>query len=514
MKRRCAGLILVLTITILTGCATHLRNQVLEAVAKDWSLVVRASQVIPVYPLTEDLQPGDILLVQIPIEQQQEIYKQRGFLPLDNLIRRVNPTQYQAFYQRSFGVGQDGTFVPRIWMMPATPGTAPWSLAPTASFPTYSFAVKSGGGFNLAFPVQGVPVGLSLLGGDAAQGTITIADARTYGIDTLSLYEDVRKWAEDRGEFLSHYAPSDKRRNYLRVVSRVYLAGRLNVSLQSSGSSSASGSGGAPKPVDLITQSGGTDAEKETISSYETNVQRLNKMIEDSLKKVTVDGIERFLPGGTLKVAAASAHSVTLVETFSRPLVIGYLGFDMEIGPEGILGPPIPTHALLMNQITASEASPTLMLLSTASVRHAYTILKERQKQGDGQAAELIKQLDQLERLVPQQYSSNIFGLSDAGAPLSVDHKAGEPVLPKLRGNGFPVVTTYKGQLLDSIENLRAAQTDKSQKFEGRERTADTEAYLRQQLAENEQARRELDAALQQHKQLLKRAQDYANQSN
>jgi hypothetical protein len=194
--------------------------------------------------------------------------------------------------------------------------------------------------------------------------------------------------------------------------------------------------------------------------------------------------------------------------------VIGYLGFDVEIGPDGILGPPIPTHALLMNQITAPEATPTLMLLSTASARHAYTILKERQKQGDGQAAELITQLDQLEQLVPQQYPNTMFGFSDAGAPLSVEHKAGEPVLPKIRGNGFPVVTTYKGQLLDSIENLRAARTDKSQKFEGRDRTADTEAYLRQQLTENEQARRELDAALQQHKGLLKRAQEYANQSN
>lgn len=512
MGRHLLSLTLMLVIAC-GGCATQLRNQALEAVAKDWSMVIRASQVIPVYPLTEDLQPGDILLVQIPIDQQQAIYRQRGFLPLDNLIRRVNPTQYQAFYQRSFGVGQDGTFVPRIWMTPATPGTVPWSLAPTASFPTYSFSVKNGGGFNLALPVQGVPVGLSLLGGDAAQGTITIADARTYGIDTISLYEDVRKWAEDKGEFFSNYAPTDKRRNYLRVVSRVYLAGRLNVSLQSSGSSSASASGGAPKPVELITQSAGTDVQKETISSYESNVQRLNKMIDDSLTKVTVDGIERFLPGGTLKVAAASAHSITLVETFNRPLVIGYLGFDMEIGPDGILGPPIPTHALLMNQVTASEATPTLMLLSTASARHAYTILKERQKQGDTRAAELIKQLDGLEQLVPQQYPSNIFGFSDAGAPLSVERKTGEPVLPKIRGNGFPVVTTYKGQLLDSIENLTAVQSDKRQKFEGRERTADTEAYLRQQLAQNEQARRELDTALQQHKQLLKQAQDYANQS-
>jgi hypothetical protein len=41
------------------------------------------------------------------------------------------------------------------------------------------------------------------------------------------------------------------------------------------------------------------------------------------------------------------ANSVSLVETFARPLVIGYLGFDMPILDNGDLGPPIPTHAIL-----------------------------------------------------------------------------------------------------------------------------------------------------------------------
>ena len=66
-----------------TGCATSLRNKQLEAVAKDWALVIRASQVIPVYPLSEDLQPGDVLLVSTPIDEQVALYKKKGFLPLD-----------------------------------------------------------------------------------------------------------------------------------------------------------------------------------------------------------------------------------------------------------------------------------------------------------------------------------------------------------------------------------------------------------------------------------------------
>ena len=56
-----------------SGCSTYLKKTQLEKVAKDWCLVVRASQVIPVYPLTEDLQPGDVFLVQTPASEEARI---------------------------------------------------------------------------------------------------------------------------------------------------------------------------------------------------------------------------------------------------------------------------------------------------------------------------------------------------------------------------------------------------------------------------------------------------------
>src|SRR5262245_36848936 len=100
--RAASSVALIVCLALTVGCATKLRNKELEAVAKDWSMVIRASQVIPVYPLTEDLQPGDVFLVQVPIDRQQEVYRQRGFLPLDNLVLRVNPGGYPTFYRKSF----------------------------------------------------------------------------------------------------------------------------------------------------------------------------------------------------------------------------------------------------------------------------------------------------------------------------------------------------------------------------------------------------------------------------
>ena len=80
-QRRVATLGVLVVLILFASCATTLRNKQLEEVAKDWALVIRASQVIPIYPLSEDLQPGDVLLVSTPIEEQVALYKEKGFLP-------------------------------------------------------------------------------------------------------------------------------------------------------------------------------------------------------------------------------------------------------------------------------------------------------------------------------------------------------------------------------------------------------------------------------------------------
>ncbi len=310
-------------------------------------MTIRASQIIPVYPLTEDLQPGDIFLVQVPIERQQDIYSQKGFLPLDYMICRVRPQGYKEFYRNSFLTG-DELVLPKHWLT-ANPV---WSLAPTAKFPTYSFSVKRGGGFSLALPVQGVPVGLSLLGGDAAYGSILIADAKTYGVDVISLEKDVREWAQQNQKFLANFSPTEGNQNYLRIVSRVYLTGKLNISIQSGRSGSAGISAGASKPVNLVVPGIGSDAEKNTIETYTNNLDKLNGMLEEALKKIKIsDTVDQVVPGGTVKLVAASSESISLDETFLRPVVIGYLGFDMQIKPGGDLGPPIATHAVLSKEM-------------------------------------------------------------------------------------------------------------------------------------------------------------------
>ena len=143
--------------------------------------------------------------------------------------------------------------------------------APHAAFPTYSFSVRRGGGLNLGVPIQGVPVGLSLLGSDAAYGSVSIRKAATLGVDILSLHDQVVRWAKTNTSFLDPFSPSGKETNYLRIVSRVYATGEMDVELRDASSQSAGLDVGAAKPVNLLfpqLASGKSNVAETVVTNY------------------------------------------------------------------------------------------------------------------------------------------------------------------------------------------------------------------------------------------------------
>lgn len=358
---------------LLAGCA-HLDEQRKEArlqrVAKDWSLVIRASQVIPVYPLTQDMQPGDIFLVQTPVEDQVASYRERGFLPLDYLLYRLQP-DYHEFYRN-----------PAVAVPPGRWGMGSVSdQAPRAGFPSYSFEVSSGAGLELALPVSAVSTGLNFLGASAARGAISLRDAQTYGLDIDTLYEQVRARVEqDAGlaRLIASFAPSPpgpwpwstSHTNYLRVVNRVFLVRSMDVSLQATARHSAGLTASLQPGLSL--------------GSYDATLRGLNRsllcgqsvpgrILPDVCRttagvplpsapttaagtaEAAVDGVTRALPdlasqalaSGGVSVQSASSSSISLREDFKVPVVVGYHGFDIPIGRDGRLGAPIPTYSLL-----------------------------------------------------------------------------------------------------------------------------------------------------------------------
>lgn len=431
-----------------TGCAAIHRWQVeqrsemaqieLARVAKDWSQTIRASQVIPVYPLTEDVQPGDVFLVTETVDEQHERYAENGYLALSNHVARLDPDGYVPFYAQSFAARD----LPKTWLLPGEPKS--FGSAPAAAFPTYSFTAKSGSAFSGALPISGVPVGLSLLGASEATGSVTIADARTYGVDMLSLHRQLSAWSLANAPFLAQYASEGDHERYLRVVTRVYLTGRLEVSLNAASSSSAGLSAGVPKAAEIPTLSASKEGGDVVASNYTAAIDELN----DALAGVAGD----VAPGASLKVTAASGNSVSLREVFPRPIVIGYLGFDARILPGGALGPPMPTHAVL-----ESGARPGTAVAAagaeTTQVANAYRVLVERAKaeaDENGPIHTVVAQLDEVgDRLLPAKLPVPI-----RDSRLAVQREEGSAI--DRSGSAYRALISYLAALRGTRKNLLA----------------------------------------------------------
>ncbi len=320
---------------LLGGCAADPTSE-LENVARDWALTIRASQIIPVYPLSEDIRPGDVFLVSMPIGEQAEAYEEKGFLPTDNLVTRLQGLDFAKFYGDDFLASDYGRQPVAI-----TPTGTPLD-APQAGFPTYTFSVEEGGGLQLALPIQGIPVGLGLMQASRAVGSVTISDAYTYGIDSASLLSILHDWFGSSPEIRSTLAAMVGEINapiYLRVINRVYVTRGVDVSLTNLDALSGGADAGAAQPVSLPDLSGADPGEVKTAGeAYKESLNALSSPL---------NGSAGALPGGSVRFTQVNRRSVSMSQTFDHPLVVGYVGFDVKVDRNGNLSPPIPSFAVV-----------------------------------------------------------------------------------------------------------------------------------------------------------------------
>lgn len=362
MSRRFLNAVLVVIVcTHLAGCAENKMRRQLEKVAKDWCMVMRASQVVPVYPLTEDLQPGDVFLVQAPVKDQVKVYEKRGFLPLDQMVTRLGSLTYKEFYGDAYWKGTYGETPHERAARAAGDQKLVTVRAPAAGFPTYSIEVQEAGGLKMAVPVKGVPVGVSLLGADRASASITISDAYTYACDWEQLLGALDTWwnADPRPRVKDDLLEirdgmCEDQPLYLRVVSRVYLTGRVIVTVVNTDVSGFGVDVGAAKPVTLL------ELDDRAAENYRRVVAAMSETINEGK------------PGGSLRVVAATHRSVTMDETFDRPLAVGYIGFDVPVLADGSLGTPVTTLGLLERTV---EPAPRVV---AGGLTHAQRQVKWR----------------------------------------------------------------------------------------------------------------------------------------
>jgi hypothetical protein len=207
----------------------------------------------------------------------------------------------------------------------------------------------------VAIPVQSVPVGLNLLDSASANGTITLKDAFTYALPARTMYDAIHQWCRDNANYLSQYEPAESATDgkpaatkfYLRVINRVYLVKTVDVSLFSNRGFGVGGSAGVPQPVQLLNIANATEAAKQFAAVNDILSNATSPAPRDAGAPAGAGAPQPPAVGGTVKLAMATSRSVSLVETFRRPLVIGYLASDYAIGANGKCAAPVPTLSLL-----------------------------------------------------------------------------------------------------------------------------------------------------------------------
>ncbi|MBX3359709.1 MAG: hypothetical protein KF745_14915 [Phycisphaeraceae bacterium] len=341
-------LLLILLILGLAGCiTTKEKSKELARVAKDWCLTIRASQVMPVYPLTRDLRPGDVFITTTPIGKEVDLFEEKGFLPLDVHMKRLDTdAAIKAFYATRLG---DGAAFPNP--------VNTWTDLPAAAFPDYTVEISRSGGINLAIPVQGIPVGLSYLGAAAASATVSLKGAQTAGLDLATLQPILQTWEIDNRGLLSAYAtdPADPKATpvFLRIVTRVYRVKSVSVYLDDASKSGAEAAAGFELPTP---DPGAPDPKKTAAEQYEEIATRLNTKLTDQL-------------GGKVRLINVSRRSVTMDEDFPEAMCIGYIAYDCQILPGGVLSAPVPSY----QRLTGAATAETAPLNSASFVQAWYT---------------------------------------------------------------------------------------------------------------------------------------------
>jgi hypothetical protein len=345
---------------LVTLDSAQLRERELQRVAKDWCQTIRASQVLPVYPLTEDLEVGDMFLVTRTVNEQDKEWEERGYLSFDRHVGRLQALDYAGFYGGTWGIGTN-TNTPHHWQFPKSPhdqsSLTDWAMAPGAFFPSYTFSVSKGSGAQLAIPVQAVPVGMSLMSSQSATGTVLLSDARTYGLPLDQLTSRAKLWVAnaEHQALLNAVRPVEKdghrSRAWLRVVNRVYLIGAIDVSLVNTDTAALGLDAGADPPqIKLLDTAGSPDDFTKALKAVNDSLAAPAPAGESAS---TIPGTLPGLPGGvpapsaSVRLSQASRRSITAKETFTRPLVVGYLGFDFPITDNGELGAPSTTLSVV-----------------------------------------------------------------------------------------------------------------------------------------------------------------------
>jgi hypothetical protein len=207
----------------------------------------------------------------------------------------------------------------------------------------------------------------------------------------------------------------------------------VNVTVNNDEAQTAQAAAGADRPITLM----GIE-EGSTQENYSTAIESINQFAAKQI------------PGVNIKVATATSRLVTLTEEFERPLVIGYVGFDMPILKAGRLGAPISTLAQLTGRRTVTTSWSGDNVYRLAALSHMYEAL--RTINGD-EADSVREKLDKLVSVLPDRYPFSLYEYESQTQIRSDDEIT---IGAKINVDSFQSVVNFHGYAQTTIETLES----------------------------------------------------------
>ena len=199
--------ILIVTVVVLLTSCSSIRSSQHEQyhnIARQWMLTLRSHQMIPAYPMTSQLQPGDILIHNSFLGSQEFMFGASGFLPFE-----------EKFASLTTELPQDSQS--------------------ECAFPSFNFALNRDREFQTSFPFGIIDTGMALIDSDNVNVSVEIREADTIVSEYPKLMEQFNNWQDKDNvrwslQNISKFiGPVDYL--VLRVITRVYRAKTISVTL-------------------------------------------------------------------------------------------------------------------------------------------------------------------------------------------------------------------------------------------------------------------------------------------
>jgi len=232
---------------------------------------------------------------------------------------------------------------------------------------------------------------------------------------------------------------------YLRIVTRVYMVGAVEISLSRKKAGGAGIEVGQAPTIHLVNlQAKDANDTKARAEAYQEILDELSKPMASAV------------PGGGMKIAWASENMVMLKEQFPRLLAIGYLGFDVPILKDGSLGPLIATRDHIDPEIRIRpKISKAAEPVAWQTIFNLYRMLTA--KDAPKEARQLANSMDTLfdQYVLPKDITFYKLNLDDETDKYVMTHLDGLHGYGRVDLNGFRRLNALHGIMQDSIDALK-----------------------------------------------------------